>query len=52
MYGKGRVFYTTLGHFQDNWDKPEFQEMIIEAIQWSTGMTTADLSSRPLPQGQ
>jgi len=52
MYGKGRVFYTTLGHVQDNWDKPEFQKMIIEAIQWSTGITHADLSSRPLPQGQ
>jgi len=51
MYGKGRVFYTTLGHVQDNWDKPEFQRMIIEAIQWATGMTNADLQSRPLPQG-
>jgi type 1 glutamine amidotransferase len=52
MYGKGRVFYTTLGHVQDNWDKPEFQRMIIEAIQWATGMTNADLQSRPLPQGR
>jgi uncharacterized protein len=52
MYGKGRVFYTTLGHVQDNWDKPEFQKMIIEAILWSTGITNADLNSRPLPQGR
>ena len=52
MYGKGRVFYTTLGHVQDNWDKPEFQKMIIEAIRWSTGITNADLNSRPLPQDQ
>jgi uncharacterized protein len=52
MYGKGRVFYTSLGHVQDNWDKPEFQKMIIEAIRWSTGMTNAALNSRPLPPGQ
>jgi uncharacterized protein len=52
MYGKGRVFYTTLGHVQDNWDKPEFQKMIIEAIRWSTGITNSDLTPRPLPQGQ
>ena len=52
MYGKGRVFYTTLGHVPDNWDKPEFQKMIVEAIRWSTRITNADLSSRPLPEAQ
>ena len=49
MYGKGRVFYTTLGHVQDNWDKPEFQEMIIGALRWATGITNADVKSQPLP---
>ena len=48
-YGKGRVFYTTLGHVPENWDKPEFQKMIIEAVRWATGITSADLTSRPLP---
>lgn len=52
MYGKGRVFYTTLGHVQDNWDKPEFQKMIIEAIRWATGMVNADLNPRTLPQSK
>jgi type 1 glutamine amidotransferase len=52
MYGKGRVYYTTLGHVQDNWDKPEFQKMLIEAINWATGITNADITPRPLPQGQ
>ena len=28
MYGKGRVFYSTLGHVEANWDKPEFQKML------------------------
>jgi type 1 glutamine amidotransferase len=49
MYGKGRVYYTTLGHVKENWDNPQFQNMIIEAIQWATGMTNADITPRPLP---
>jgi uncharacterized protein len=49
MYGKGRVFYTTLGHVEDNWDKPEFQKMIIEAIKWATGMIDADVTPRAVP---
>ena len=28
MYGKGRVFYSTLGHVDANWDKPEMQKML------------------------
>jgi len=49
MYGKGRVFYTTLGHVEENWDKPEFQKMITEAISWATGMVDADVTPRPAP---
>jgi len=49
MYGKGRVFYTTLGHVEENWDKPEFQKMIIEAIKWATGMIDADATPRAMP---
>jgi len=48
MYGKGRVYYTTLGHVRETWDKPEFQEMMIGAIQWATGMATADITPQPL----
>ena len=50
MYGKGRVYYTTLGHVEENWDKPEFQVMITEAIKWAMGLENADVTSRPLPQ--
>jgi type 1 glutamine amidotransferase len=50
MYGKGRVYYTTLGHVEANWDKPEFQQMMTEAIKWSMGLENADITSRPLPQ--
>ena len=50
MYGKGRVYYTTLGHVAENWDKPEFQQMITEAIAWAMGLENADIASRPLPR--
>jgi type 1 glutamine amidotransferase len=48
MYGKGRVYYTTLGHVKDNWDKPEFQKMLIDAIRWAAGMINADITPRPV----
>jgi type 1 glutamine amidotransferase len=50
MYGKGRVYYTTLGHVEENWDKPEFQQMITEAITCAMGLENADIASRPLPR--
>jgi uncharacterized protein len=49
MYGKGRVYYTTLGHVEANWDKAEFQQMIKEAIEWAMGKGNPDVSSRPQP---
>ena len=49
MYGKGRVFYSTLGHVDTNWDKPEMQKMFIEAIKWAMGLVDADVTPRPAP---
>lgn len=48
-FGKGRVYYTTLGHVEENWDRPEFQTMITEAIRWATGLVDADVTPRPKP---
>ena len=47
-YGKGRVYYTTLGHVEENWDRPEFQQMMTEAIKWAMGLENADVTPRPL----
>lgn len=47
-YGKGRVFYSTLGHVPANWDDPRIQQMYTEAIQWALGLVTADATPRPL----
>jgi uncharacterized protein len=38
-YGKGRVFYSILGHDADDWDKPLLQQMYFQAIRWSLGLT-------------
>jgi type 1 glutamine amidotransferase len=47
MYGKGRVFYSTLGHVPENWDKPEMQKMYLEAIKWALRLVDADVTPRP-----
>ena len=52
MYGKGRVFYTTLGHVEANWDKPEMQAMITGAIKWTLGLVDADVTPRPAPSAR
>ena len=49
MYGKGRVYYSTLGHSKENWDDPRLQEMYTEAIKWAIGLVNADVTARPLP---
>lgn len=54
MYGKGRVYYSTLGHPEDNWDDPRLQQMYVEAIEWAMRMVGTDVSptqtSSGLPQ--
>ncbi len=35
MHGKGRVFYSTLGHAAEAWDNPLIQQMYFEAIKWA-----------------
>jgi len=52
MYGNGRVFYSTLGHVEANWDKPEFQTMMVEAIKWALKLVDADITPRPAPVPQ
>jgi type 1 glutamine amidotransferase len=39
MDGKGRVFYTGLGHEHDVWNAPWFQEMLLNGINWAMGKT-------------
>jgi uncharacterized protein len=49
MYGKGRVFYSSLGHDAKTWDNPDVYHMYFEALKWALGMTEADVTPRSLP---
>jgi uncharacterized protein len=46
-YGKGRVFYTTLGHLEENWDRADYQDMYSKAIEWALGLIDGDATPRP-----
>lgn len=48
-YGNGRVFYSTFGHRDEVWERPDIQKMWIEAVKWVTKMTDGDATPRPLP---
>src|SRR5437667_5527859 len=48
MYGKGRVFYSSLGHDAKTWDNPDVYRMYFEAIKWALGLTTADVTPRSI----
>lgn len=49
MYGKGRVFYSTLGHTEQSWQDPDIRKMYFEAIKWVLGMTEGSTASHPRP---
>ena len=36
-YGKGRVFYSTLGHSRELWDTPWMQKMYFESAEVGDG---------------
>ncbi len=50
LYGSGRVFYTALGHFDETWRDPRFQQMIEQALLWITGQIEGDGSPREATQ--
>jgi uncharacterized protein len=49
MHGRGRVFYSSLGHTQDAWNDPDVRKMYFEAIKWVLGMTEGSTASHPRP---
>jgi type 1 glutamine amidotransferase len=42
MYGKGRVFYTALGHRPDVWESSVFQQHLLGGIRWALGEENGD----------
>jgi uncharacterized protein len=43
MHGKGRVFYTSMGHREDVWESPMYQGLLLGALGWATGRVDADV---------
>jgi type 1 glutamine amidotransferase len=41
-YGRGRVFYSTLGHLPEVWDNPAIQRMYFEALRWALRLVDED----------
>jgi len=41
-HGQGRVFYTSMGHREDVWTNPIFQDILIGGISWAVGNFEAD----------
>jgi type 1 glutamine amidotransferase len=43
-FGKGRVFYSILGHEAEDWDNPALATMYFEAIRWALRLVDGDAS--------
>jgi type 1 glutamine amidotransferase len=43
-HGNGRVFYTSMGHREDVWTNPIFQNLLMSGIAWSMGAIDADVT--------
>jgi type 1 glutamine amidotransferase len=43
-YEKGRVFFTSMGHREDVWENPLFQDLLLGALSWVVGNVDADVT--------
>jgi type 1 glutamine amidotransferase len=43
-HGAGRVFYTSMGHRDDVWTNPIFQDILTGGISWAVGNVEADVT--------
>ena len=50
QWGRGRVFYTALGHREDVWSAPWFRDHLKGGIEWALGFAKADVKPRALPK--
>jgi len=49
-YGKGRVFYTALGHRPEVWKDERFRKMLVGGLRYITRLENADATPTPLPK--
>lgn len=45
MHGKGRVFFTSMGHREDVWTNKMFQQILVGGIDWALGRRDAGTES-------
>ena len=45
-YGKGRVFYTSLGHVAKDFDVPEAREIVKRGMLWAAGFSDEEIKKR------
>ena len=43
-HGQGRVFYTSMGHREDVWTSPVFQEILFGGLSWAAGDVAANVA--------
>jgi type 1 glutamine amidotransferase len=48
--GKGRLFYTNIGHTPSTWDDARYRAQIVEGIKWAAGLTKGDATPDPRRQ--
>ena len=44
LYGTGRVFYSNMGHREDVWSNPVFQQVLLGGINWAVHNANADIT--------
>jgi len=44
MHGKGRVFYTSMGHREDVWANKIFAQVLLGGLSWALGRREADIT--------
>ena len=44
MHGKGRVFFTAMGHREDVWTSKPFGQVLLGGFSWAMGHTDADIT--------
>jgi len=44
MQGKGRVFYTSMGHREDVWTSPIFRQVVLGGLSWILRRVDADVT--------
>ena len=44
QHGKGRVFFSSMGHREDVWTNPVFQQILLGGLAWALGRVDADIT--------